>query len=213
MGAGKSRGSVPTKTESAPMPPAEEPTTTNSLPSCAACSSVLIYGLILRAWLSRLDQFRRVRLFGLRLVARAQDELAQRVGLLLRRARLLFKAARGPLEVALARARGHAARERHLLFERAHGRPKRRFERLGLLGHEAVGGEGVADVAAEAQQVAFAQLPERAVAFGARDGRDFPDALDGLEQLLRVHLLLGDLVLGLQIFVHLEHSFRRRLAA
>src|SRR5205085_2024230 len=81
--------------------------------------SVLIYGLILRAWLSRLDQFRRVRLFGLRLVARAQDELAQRGGLLLRGARLLFKAARGPLEVAPPRARGHAARERHPLFERA----------------------------------------------------------------------------------------------
>src|SRR5437868_6117012 len=103
------------------MPPAEEPTTTNSLPSCAACSSVLIYVLILRAGALRLDHF-RIRFFRLRLVARAQEELAQRVGLLLRRARPLFEAARGPLEVATARARGHATRERHLLFERTHGR-------------------------------------------------------------------------------------------
>ena len=51
------------------------------------------------------------------------------------------------------------------------------------------------------------------MAFGARDRRDFPDALDGLEQLRWVHLLLGDLVLRLQTLVHRVGSFRRRLAA
>jgi len=75
---------------------------------------------------------------------------------------MLFHAPRVFLElhhrdsmIARAGARGHAAREGRVLFQRTERGPQGVFQFLGLIRHQAFGRERMAHMAAEPQQIAL----------------------------------------------------------
>ena len=83
----------------------------------------------------------------------------------------LFAGLRKGVQVALARVAGELPREHRSLLESSRARPERPLDRLALRPVHALAREGVADPAAEPEQLALTRLAEHAVAVGATEGR------------------------------------------
>src|SRR4029453_13824368 len=107
---------------------------------------------------------------------------------------LFLEAGRGDPVAPLPGRAGQPPRERGPLLEAAKGDPQCRLQLLALLAEQALRRPGVADPAAEADQVAVVQFPEDAVAVraGERRGATRIVPLDG------AHGEIGHPVLDLQ---------------
>jgi hypothetical protein len=102
---------------------------------------------------------------------RVGEHVPDLIRLLLGRRRPVCVGPRQPVEAALDRVARHPLSERNGLLQRSQRGPERRFDLARLVGQEARVAVGVTDVAAEAEQPAFGDVPERPPALRARDAR------------------------------------------